>query len=116
MKKNLRTHAVYVLGLAKAILFTTSGILFASQLPGTWREINTGLPIAGVGVGALTIDPTNTGTIYAQTSTGNIFKSTNGGASWHALRDIVGVHSLVIDPKTSSNVYVGTSHGIFKST
>jgi len=53
MKEYLRTYAGYAFGTAAAILLTACGILFGGQLPGSWREINAGLPSAGVGVGSL---------------------------------------------------------------
>ena len=62
MKKYLRTYAGYAVGMATAILLTNGGILFASQLPGSWHEINTGLPSAAADHG--------------------VFKSTNRGESW----------------------------------
>ena len=68
-KQHLRTYAGYALALGTANLFTTSGILFASRLSETRREINAGLSAAGVGVGALIIDPADTATIYAHTYT-----------------------------------------------
>ena len=115
MKKHLRTYAGYALAIGAAILFTTCGILLASQLPGSWREINAGLSAAGVGVGALIIDPEDTAIIYARTYGGKIFKSTDGGTNWRALSNILGVNTLVLDPTTSSKIYVGTDHGVFKS-
>jgi len=113
--KHLRKYAGYAFAIGAAILFTTCGILLASRLPERWREINAGLSATGVGVGALVIDPENTANIYARTYSGKIFKSTDGGANWRALSNILGVNSLVIDPTTSSKIYVGTDHGVFKS-
>jgi len=115
MKKHLRRFARYSFAIGAAILFTISGILLAAGVPESWREINAGLPGAGVGVGALVFDPANRAVIYARTYGGNIFKSTDGAASWRELSNILGVNSLVIDPTASSRIYVGTDHGVFKS-
>jgi photosystem II stability/assembly factor-like uncharacterized protein len=116
MKKYFRKYAGYAFALGAAILFTACGVLLASGLPESWREINAGFTAAGVGVGTLVIDPEDTATIYARTYSGKVFKSTDGGANWRALSNILGVNSLVIDPTMSSKIYVGTDHGVFKST
>src|SRR5262245_15490023 len=114
MKRYLRRYA-YAFAMGAAILVSGCGILVAAQLPANWREINTGLPRTGVGVGSLIIDPADASTIYARTYRGNVFKSTDAGESWHALSGVVGVNSLAVDPVTSSTVYAGTDHGLFKS-
>jgi photosystem II stability/assembly factor-like uncharacterized protein len=58
-----------------------------------------------------------TGTIlYALTSSGSIFKSTDSGSSWAALGNIVGVNAIALSPAASSTVYAGTAHGVVKTT
>lgn len=42
---------------------------------------------AGAGVGALTVDPTNSATLYAATGTQGVFKSTDGGVTWDAINN-----------------------------
>ena len=71
---------------------------------------------------ALAIDPANTATIYAGSSAGGVFKSTNRGGSWTAINNgLTGasVNALVIDPSTPAILYAGTSSGnqgsIFKT-
>lgn len=76
---------------------------------------------------ALAIDPRNTATIFAASSTGGIFKSTNGGQSWVAAnsgltyRNVGGgfgeVSAIAIDPLDTATIYAGTNGGgVFKSS
>jgi photosystem II stability/assembly factor-like uncharacterized protein len=67
---------------------------------------------------ALAIDPLTPTTLYAGTS-GGVFKSTDGGASWSA-SGLINVAALAIDPLTPTTLYAGTSNvgvfgGVFKS-
>ncbi len=59
---------------------------------------------------SLAIDSSSPGTLYAGTSGGGVFKSTDGGASWTpaGLARLV-VHALVLDPGTPGVVYAGAS-------
>ena len=66
----------------------------------------------------LVIDPTTPDTLYAGTTDGSVFKSTNGGESWSEAvmisRDIL---TLAIDPLTPTILYARTfDQGVFKST
>jgi hypothetical protein len=68
---------------------------------------------------ALAIDPLTPTTLYAGTS-GGVFKSTNGGASWSA-SGLINVSALAIDPLTPTTLYAATSTsgvfgGVYKST
>lgn len=110
----------------------TNGGLFKSTDSGlTWRAVNSGLPETidhrggqllqiGPQIGALVIDPLTPTALYA--SSRDIFKSTDGAASWAALKrgewiENTEVTALVIDPTTSTTLYVALYiSGIFKST
>lgn len=54
---------------------------------------------------SLVIDPLTPDTLYAGTSEGGVFKSTDGG-----------IYSLAIDPLEPSILYAGTYNGVFKSS
>jgi photosystem II stability/assembly factor-like uncharacterized protein len=72
----------------------------------------------GGGVNALTIDPSDSQTVYASTD-GGIFKSTDGGAAWSAINTGLtdtNVRALALDPSDSQTVYAGTDGGVFMST
>jgi len=65
---------------------------------------------------ALVIDPTNPDTMYAGGVSGGIWKSTDGGANWTLLDDLlvnVAVCSLVMDPTDLDILYAGTGEGFF---
>ena len=98
-------------GLFAAILLTSSG----SILGASWREIDEGLPSAVAGASGLAIDPTNPSTLYSWGSSGALFKSTDGAASWNIVNGITGVSWLVVDPKNASTIYAGTSRGPVKT-
>ncbi|MEM7020427.1 MAG: hypothetical protein AAF512_24190, partial [Pseudomonadota bacterium] len=90
----------------------------------TWFAVNNGLTTDGgtttLNVFALVIDPTTTTTLYAGTTTGGVFKTTNNGNNWVAMNaglTDMNVPALLIDPMETQTVYAGTqSSGIFKST
>src|SRR5262249_21887252 len=90
----------------------------------------TGLPGAAA-VAALALDALTPTTLYAGTQcdlfplititlcVGGVFKSTDGGSSWTAVKTGLtdtNVHALALDSHTPTTVYAGTaSGGVFKS-
>jgi photosystem II stability/assembly factor-like uncharacterized protein len=93
------------------ILVLSSGVLGGA----TWNMKSTGLPSAVLGIAAVTINTATPSILYARSSNGSIFKSTDGAGSWKPINGIGGVNAVVIDLENSSTVYAATSHGIFKS-
>jgi hypothetical protein len=79
---------------------------------------------------ALAYDATSSGTLYAGSAEGGLWKSTNGGATWLPLLDSqlsLAVGALALDPSNPQTIYVATgeanyyldsyySVGILKST
>src|SRR5262249_33997210 len=66
---------------------------------------------------ALAFDPRDSRTLYAGTYDG-VFKSTDGGRRWRAVRKGMGdesVFALAIDPQDAQTLYAGTDAGIFNS-
>ena len=102
--------------------------LASAVLAAQWTPASAGLTGSIPAVGALVIDRSTGSTLYALTSLAplrlsgeassifNVFKSTDGGASWKALVGIAGVNVLAIDPISASTIYAGTAGGLFKST
>ncbi len=95
----------------------------ATAVTPTWTLVDTGLPDRTIT--RIVVDPTTTTTIYAVFggySSGNVWRSTNGGASW-AVRDgslslnlpDVPVYSMAINPTNANWLYVGTDLGVFTS-
>ena len=99
-----------------AVFKTTNG--GESKSSGSWSNSGlTGFNHADI----LAIDSQNPSTIYARAvygSSGLLFKTTTGGASWTAVNSGLpnNVTALAIDPQDSSTVYVGTGSGVFRST
>ncbi len=114
----------------QTIYAVISGLSKSIDGGSSWSAMNGGLfDRYDTGVLSLAIDPTNSQTIYAGTTTG-AFKSTNGGSFWSAINDGLPpiyvdpysyvfpyIVSLAIDPATPQTVYAGTDYnGVFKST
>jgi len=62
------------------------------------------------------IDTSNFQTIYAGSSTGGIFRTTDGGENWVSLSDnyiTTGVLSIEVDPSNKNRIYIGTGHDGF---
>jgi photosystem II stability/assembly factor-like uncharacterized protein len=80
------------------------------------------MPIISPGGGwiyDLVLDPSNPNTLYAGKNGEGVFKSTNGGDSWHPINSgltNLEVRALVIDPTQPQTLYAGTGGGVFKST
>jgi photosystem II stability/assembly factor-like uncharacterized protein len=107
MKKMRRAFA-----LISAVLCNHTGV----ALGGGWTNASTGLTGSVPALSAVVIDRETGSTLYALTSGNSIFKSTDGGASWSAVGNIIGVLVLALDPTSASIIYAGTAHGVFKST
>ena len=76
------------------------------------------LSVLPVGVLALALDPTTPTTLYAATSSGGVFKTTDGGGSWRPT-GLTGTFALALalDPRTPTTLYAGTEGGgVFKTT
>ena len=65
------------------------------------------------------IDPQNSSTVYVWTLAAGLLKTTDGGASWHAVNSglplSVRANALAIDPQNSSTVIAATTSGVFRS-
>src|SRR5689334_17121327 len=97
-----------------AVLF---GVLFFGTCSATvWAELNQWASYGPMGGSAfsLSVDPQNPTTLYA-TSIGPVFKSADGGASWHTLNPEStpsGIGPFVFDPTNSNTIYAGSfNHG-----
>ncbi|MBA4071827.1 MAG: glycosyl hydrolase [Gemmatimonas sp.] len=62
-------------------------------------------------IGALAVHPDNPAIIYVGASSGNVWKTVNGGATWQPIMDREGSYSIgwiTIDPRNPNIVWVGT--------
>lgn len=91
----------------------------AGPFPGdvtNWTKIGPG-NIGGRTRGFV-IHPTNPNVLFAAGVAGGIWKSTDAGATWTALDDLllnIAVNSLAIDPVNPDVLYAGTGEGFFNS-
>ncbi|MCP4658789.1 MAG: hypothetical protein GY856_25540, partial [bacterium] len=83
----------------------------------SWTRLDAG--IAG-DLTALSVDPGSSGTLYAGTAAGELYKTVDGGASWSLTGSGLPadeIRSLAVDPLGPQVVYLGTAlNGIYKST
>jgi photosystem II stability/assembly factor-like uncharacterized protein len=98
---------------------------------GAWQPLGPGN--VGGRTRSFLIHPTDPNTMYAGSVGGGVWKTTDGGASWGPLTDLlpsIGIGALAMDPKNPDVLYAGTGEfytgstrgdqirgaGIFKST
>jgi len=100
--------------------FENGGLYVTTDGGKLWSP--TGLP-SNWSVSSLAIDPSDSSTLYAGTTTPSIqrsvVKSTDAGDTWFPANEGIGertTSSLAIDPLDSNILYAGTTQGLFKST
>ena len=98
---------------------------------GAWQPLGPGN--IGGRTRSFLINPTDPNTMYAGSVGGGVWKTTDGGASWNPLTDLlpsIGIGSMAMDPQDPNTLYAGTGEwytgstignsirglGIFKST
>jgi len=113
-------------------VWKTYDFVTAAPTP-TWIPI--GDTLSNLAIGAMALDPKAPDTLYIGTGDsfdvpGNqIFKSTDGGASWSAPVALAGVfpgttnpnvataiRDIRVDPENSKNILVASNQGLFRST
>jgi ligand-binding sensor domain-containing protein len=102
------------------------GIFKSTDGAVSWMPINAGLidPITGifpVDVEALAADPAHPGTLLAGTRFSEIFKSTDGGATWEpetlgGFNVALEVSAFQFNPSNPSIVYAASTQGLLLST
>jgi len=144
----IRAHAITTLGvdpsdpLRMYAAGALGGVYRTTDGGATWIPVDAGLPEkifladfdwASEFVAALAVDPSAPNTVYAGVSQmgpgaepagGGLFKSTDGGATWHAavsgITDgtfPVSIGHLAIDPSHPAKIFAAAEgHGLFRST
>ncbi len=92
------------------------GLSYADEAKalGAWTSLGPGN--VGGRTRALVIDPVDPSTMYAAGVAGGVWKTTDAGASWRALDDLMpnlAVAALALDPANRSVLYAGTGEGFF---
>ncbi len=102
------------------------GVFRSSDGGTTW--VNAGWFPGCSTVSLLTVDPQNSGTVYATTQCGGVLKTTDGAATWSAVNaglpagsngNYATVNALAIDPQNPRTIYAGTEADVapvYKST
>jgi photosystem II stability/assembly factor-like uncharacterized protein len=103
----------------------TAGVDKSVDGGNTWAKAGDGLPADAFAL-ALAVDPGAPQTVYAAlgvgaraSSSGGVFKTTNGGVSWSpagAVPSPITSVVLAVDPSTPRTVYLAVDTGIYKST
>jgi photosystem II stability/assembly factor-like uncharacterized protein len=100
----------------KDSVFIMSVLIAAAPISrsATWTPVNDGLPAQTLGIRAVVADTNDAATVYALTTRGSIYRTTDAAATWRAVSG-ASVTSLAIDPTNASTIYATTAHGIVKS-
>lgn len=114
-----RISAVAVDAKNKCTVYATGGNkIFKTQTCGRdWAQIFFD-PQTAKQITQIVVDWFNPTILYAGTSEGDIFKSTDAGVSWRVSKRVEGtpISALVMDPRDSRLVYAGTQgSGIWKT-
>ncbi|MBL8189457.1 MAG: hypothetical protein JNK38_15715 [Acidobacteria bacterium] len=83
---------------------------------GTWTPLGPGN--IGGRTRAILINPDNPDMMYAAGVAGGVWKTTNAGASWTPIADLIAniaVTCLAFDPKNANTIYAGTGEGFFNA-
>jgi uncharacterized protein (TIGR03437 family) len=102
------------------IVLDSSGLFKTSDSGASWND--SGVTLSTTQVRSLTIDPTNSNTLYAGTLVG-VAKSTDGGVQWRLTGQggaggaLGSVQVVAVDPSNPNIIYAGGEFGgIYKST
>jgi len=80
----------------------------------TWAQVGPGN--YGGRIRSIAIHPTNPDLVYIAAVSGGVWKTTDGGNTWAALKDDMenlAVCSMVMDPANPNIIYAGTGEGYF---
>jgi hypothetical protein len=101
------------------------GIFKSTDGAATWTAVNSGLVDTSTGISpvdvlVLAIDPGSPGNLLAGTSNSDIFKSTDGGATWHAETTGGSAFGFAVTafqflPGNSAIVYAASNEGLLRS-
>ena len=122
--KSIRALAMAPSDHNTLVIGALDGVFRSRDGGATWERISPENPMAIENHSVLknfvsvAIDPQNPDIIYAGTRH-LPWKTTNGGASWHNLKEGIlddsDVFSIIVDPKVPSRVYASACSGIYRS-
>jgi photosystem II stability/assembly factor-like uncharacterized protein len=102
------THTIYIAS-------TGGGVLKSTNDGATFEAVNSGLD--ALSITAMAMDPRNPAVVYVSTLS-DVYKTTDGGASWHKTNGPAGVVTFATDPSNPDVIYTGSSPngGVNKTT
>ena len=107
------------LSLGKQAITTGQAPATNSYLPVISYNLTAWIGPYGGTILTMAVNPSNPQTIFAGSFGAGVFKSTDGGSSWHSVnRGLTNlyIYSLAIDPAQSNTLYAGTYHSqVYKS-
>jgi photosystem II stability/assembly factor-like uncharacterized protein len=103
-----------------------SGTVYAGTFYGVVKTVDggeswTGMSrgIDGIGVESVTVDPHNSGTLYATDEANRVLKTTDSGKNWTALQGLpIGFPingAVTVDPRDSNILYIVNRKGVWKT-
>jgi photosystem II stability/assembly factor-like uncharacterized protein len=130
-KELMGAHGKSIRALAMApsdhntlVIGALDGVFRSRDGGATWERVSPENPLSTENHSSLNhfvsvaVDPQNPDIMYAGTRH-LPWKTTNGGATWHNLKDGIlddsDVFSIIVDPKVPSRVYASACSGIYKS-
>ncbi len=100
-------------------LGTEHGLFVSPDEGKTWQKVSIQGPTEGIDCRTLAIDPTNPQIMYAGGHNLWVVKSTDGGASWHTVKQGLPkaeVQALTVDPRKPQQLYAWVADaGLYRS-
>ena len=91
-----------------------SGAFKTTDGGATWSPINNGLPSPLPYLTVITVDPSDTQRLYL-VSSGDLYSSANGGASWVSLGRALPFRGLLVDPEDPERLFGFTTSSFYRS-
>jgi len=116
--KSIRAFALAPSDARVLVAGALDGLFRSDDAGQTWRQISPPRHAEIKNIESLAIDPRTPDTVYA--GTWHLpWKTTDGGRTWHSIRqgviDDSDVFSIIVDPRQASVVYMSACSGIYKS-
>ena len=105
-------------GTAAYNVGTVAGVYKSVDGGEHWAASSTGIS-ATTSISALVIDPVSPSVLYAGSSGGGIFRSTDAAATWTPINGgllDLSIQTLTIDPTSPNTLFAGSIHSLFRST
>ena len=89
------------------------GILLSLDAGESWAQSSDGFNASDAR--ALSVDPADSSIVLAATSSGGMFRSTDGGTSWEEIARPARVAAIAVHPSDGRTVFIALETGVFRS-